>query len=53
MFKTDRFSTYTVIYTDTLAPSPKTSDNIFVFALILIVSALGLATTYFLKKKSN
>lgn len=51
-FKTDRFSTYTVIYNDVLAPSPQTGDVIYVFAIIGLISMIGLIATIILKKKN-
>ena len=47
-FVTDRFSTYTIAYTD--IKNPKTGDSIIYFIVMLGVSILGLISTLIYKK---
>lgn len=61
-FKTDEFSTYALAYTDTditktdtteTTSSPKTGDNIIVYAVMFIISTLGIAVVSANNKKTK
>ena len=61
-FKTDEFSTYALAYTDKditktdtseTTSSPKTGDNIIVYAVMFIISTLGIAVVSANNKKTK
>ena len=50
-FETDRFSQYVYGYSDTVSNIPQTGDNIALYAVLLVMSVLGIAGTVILSKK--
>lgn len=52
-FKTDKFSTYSVVYTDAKISNPETSDNIVTYAVILCASIFALGSAVTLRKRYN
>ena len=53
-FETDRFSTYTVTYSDVLLPaSPNTGDSVMMYVMLGIVSILSLITLRLVSVKKN
>ena len=50
-FKTDKFSTYAVAYTDTL--NPQTSDDILLYTALSIICLSGLLLAYKYRKNFN
>ena len=55
-FETDKFSTYALTYADTsleTSSSPKTGDNIIVYAVMFIISTLGIAVVSTNNKKTK
>ena len=50
-FKTDKFSTYAVAYTDTL--NPQTSDDILLYTALSIICLSGLLVAYKYRKNFN
>lgn len=54
-FKTDKFSTYAITYTDSRTSTPDTGDDISVYLTTLLLSATGIAGSvlFFLKRKKS
>ena len=54
-FKTDKFSTYAITYTDSRTSTPDTEDDISVYLTTLLLSATGIAGAglFFLKRKKS
>lgn len=52
-FKTDKFSTYSVAYSDAKISNPETSDNIVTYAVILCASIFALGSAVTLRKRYN
>ena len=50
-FETDRFSQYVYGYSDTVSNIPQTGDNIALYVVLFIMSALGITGTIILSKK--
>ena len=59
-FESDKFSTYAITYVDTKIPvttkdetNPKTGDNVVLYTVISIISLLGIAASFKIRKKTN